>query len=168
VREPITAYIGLGSNLGDRAGALRTAVGALAERNGIRVIRRSAVYETQPVGPPQPPFLNAAVEVQTSLSARELLAACLAVEAELGRLRDPVAPEDGPRTIDLDILLYGDDIVAEPDLIVPHPELHTRAFAMVPLVEMAGDLPHPALGRPLRELLAEVGTSGVVRTEEPL
>jgi 2-amino-4-hydroxy-6-hydroxymethyldihydropteridine diphosphokinase len=167
VREPITAYVGLGSNMGPRADALRRAVRALAERDGIAVKKRSSVWETEPVGPPQPRFLNAAVEVETTLSPRELLTACLEIEAGLGRVRAADQPH-GPRPVDLDILLYGDEIVADRDLVVPHPELHRRAFVMVPLGEIAGDVHHPALGRTLRELLLEIGPSGVERTEETL
>jgi 2-amino-4-hydroxy-6-hydroxymethyldihydropteridine diphosphokinase len=146
---------------------LRRAVRALTERGGIRVSKRSAIYETEPLGPAQPRFLNAAVEVQTELVPRELLLTTLAIETQLGRVRD-AANKSGPRVIDIDILLYGDEIVAEPDLIVPHPELHRRGFALAPLVDIAADLEHPALGRPLRELLQETGLAGVTRTEEPL
>ena len=168
MREPITAYIGLGSNLGDRADALKRAVRAIAEREGVRVTRRSAVYETEPVGPPQPPFLNAAIEVETTLAPHELLEACLSVETAIGRTRPPGGDRHGPRVIDLDILLYGSDIVAEPDLVVPHPALHKRAFALAPLCDLAADLRHPALGRPLGDLLDEVGLAGVQPTEERL
>jgi 2-amino-4-hydroxy-6-hydroxymethyldihydropteridine diphosphokinase len=167
VREPITAYIGLGANLGARADTLRRAVRALEERDGIRVTRSSAVYETEPVGPPQPRFLNAAVEVKTTLGPHELLQACLAVEELLGRRRSAETVM-GPRLIDLDILLYGDEIVADPDLVVPHADLHTRAFAMAPLADIAGSVLHPALGRRISDLLAAIGSAGVTRTEELL
>jgi len=168
VRDPILAYIGLGGNLGDRAGTLRRAVRALAERDGVTVTKRSAVYETEPVGPAQPRFLNAAVEVSTTLAPRELLAACLDIEAGLGRARREGQPKDGPRPIDLDILLYGNEIVAEPDLIVPHPRLHVRSFALAPLSDIAASFTHPALGRSIADLLSEVGMDGVLRSGETL
>ncbi|HJZ85282.1 MAG TPA: 2-amino-4-hydroxy-6-hydroxymethyldihydropteridine diphosphokinase [Polyangia bacterium] len=168
MREQITAYIGLGGNLGDRADALRRAVRALAQRDGIKVTKRSALYETEPVGPPQPRFLNAAVEVETTLAPRELLVACLDIEEAVGRARRAGTPKDSPRVIDLDILLYGDEVVADPDLIVPHPHLHTRAFALAPLVDIAGQVMHPALGRKLSDLLREVGWDGVSRIEDTL
>jgi 2-amino-4-hydroxy-6-hydroxymethyldihydropteridine diphosphokinase len=166
VREPITAYIGLGSNLRDRAEALRQAVRALGEEDGIRVRRRSAVYETEPLGPAQPRFLNAVVEVQTTLGPKELLETCLAIEQALGRTR-PGEPQ-GPRVVDLDLLLYGDEIVAERELVVPHAHLHTRGFALVPLLEVAGDVRHPAIGRRLSDLLRSVPLAGVWKTEEVL
>jgi 2-amino-4-hydroxy-6-hydroxymethyldihydropteridine diphosphokinase len=131
-------------------------------------MKRSAVFETEPIGPRQPRYLNAAVEVSTTLTPRELLLACLEIEAALGRVRTPDAPKDGPRLIDLDVLLYDDEIIADPDLIVPHPELHRRAFALAPLVDIATDLKHPAVGRHLRDLLAEIGLAGITRTEETL
>ena len=168
MRDPILAYIGLGGNLGDRAGALRRAVRALAERDGVTVTKRSRVYETEPVGPAQPRFLNAAVEVSTTLAPRELLAACLDIEGALGRARRVGEPRHVPRPIDLDILLYGNEIVAEPDLIVPHPRLHTRSFALAPLCDIAAALTHPALGRSIADLLREVGMDGVARSGETI
>ena len=129
-----TAYLGLGSNLGDRLGNLRRAIALLGARSGIRVVRTSSVYETDPVGgPPQGDFLNAVVKVETSLPARAVLEACMAVEAEMGRVR---AERWGPRPIDIDLLLFGDERIDEPDLTVPHPRMHERAFVMVPLVEV--------------------------------
>jgi 2-amino-4-hydroxy-6-hydroxymethyldihydropteridine diphosphokinase len=147
---------------------MRNAVQALAENKGIRVIKRSAVYETEPVGPAQPRFLNAAVEVETSLEPRELLVFCRDIESRLGRVRREDDPKAGPRMIDLDILLYGDEIIAEPDLIVPHPSLHKRAFALAPLCDLAPDAAHPALGRKLKDLMREVGSEGIIRVEETL
>lgn len=131
--EAVRCYLGLGSNLGDRAVNLQRAVDLLGGHAGIRVLRSSRVYETDPVGPPQPDYLNAVVEVETALAARELLHACLDVERELGRVR---TERWGPRVIDVDILTYGDETIDEPDLIVPHPRMHERAFVLVPLADL--------------------------------
>ena len=132
----IRALLGLGSNLGDRLGALQSAVDLLDRTEGIRLTRSSRVYETDAVGPPQPDYLNAVVEVATTLSARGLLEACLAVEAELGRVR---AERWGPRTIDVDLLTYGREEIAEPGLEVPHRRMHERAFVLLPLLEVDAD-----------------------------
>jgi 2-amino-4-hydroxy-6-hydroxymethyldihydropteridine diphosphokinase len=147
----VTAYIALGSNLGDRQANLEEAVGRLAAARGVTVVRRSATYETAPVGGPagQGPYLNAAIEVTTSLSPSQLLALCQAIEAGLGRVR---GDKDGPRTIDLDILLYGEQRVAEPRLTIPHPRLHERLFVLEPLAEIAPGLAHPMLGLTIAEL----------------
>jgi len=128
--------VGLGSNLGDRLANLQRAVDLLAAREGLRVLRTSRVYETAPVGPPQPDYLNSVAELETSLSARELLDACLGVEREMGRER---AERWGPRVIDLDLLTYGREEIDEPGLTVPHPRMHDRAFVLVPLLELDPD-----------------------------
>ena len=134
------AYLSIGSNLGDRLASLQGAVELLAARSGVTVLRSSRVYETDPVGgPPQPDFLNAVIEVETSLSPRDLLAACHAAEDSLARLRDQ---RWGPRTIDVDILTFGDEAVEEPDLTVPHPRMHERGFVLAPLLELDS---HPRL-----------------------
>lgn len=164
----MTAYIGLGGNLGDRALALQSAVRALEQSADVRLLRRSRVYETEPVGPPQPRYLNAVVEIETRLSARALLSVCFGIEAKLGRKRVASAPKLGPRSIDLDILLYGDEVIAEPGLVIPHPELHTRAFALAPLCDLAAARKHPALGCRLDELLAKVDRSTIRPTEDAL
>jgi 2-amino-4-hydroxy-6-hydroxymethyldihydropteridine diphosphokinase len=130
------AYLGLGSNLGDRAANLRRALRLLGGREGIRVVRASTVHETDPVGPAQPDYLNAVAEVDTSLPARQLLEAALAVEAEMGRIR---AERWGPRVIDIDLLMYDDERIDEPDLLVPHPHMWERPFVLVPLAELAPD-----------------------------
>jgi 2-amino-4-hydroxy-6-hydroxymethyldihydropteridine diphosphokinase len=134
------AYLGLGSNLGDRAAHLQFALEGLADRAG-RVVAISPVYETDPVGgPPQPDFLNAVVAVETSLSPRELLRVAKALEAAAGR--EP--PEPGrrwePRPLDIDILMVGDERSDEPDLVVPHPRIHQRAFVLAPLADVAPEL----------------------------
>lgn len=163
VRRPRTvakriAYLCLGSNLGDRAGTMAKAVGLIA-RIGLKIIARSSLYETPPWGPvPQGPYLNLVVAVETELSARELLNMLLGVEHAFGRDRTREV-RFGPRTIDIDILLYGDEVVAEPDLEIPHPRMMERAFALVPLAELAPDL--VVGGVPIREALARLDTSGI-------
>ncbi len=142
------AYVGVGSNLGDREGAIRAAIAALPG-----VVAVSELRETDPVGViEQPAFLNGAVALETELSPRQLLAALLAIERELGRER---RERWGPRTIDLDLLLYGGETVDEPGLTVPHPRLHERRFALEPLAELDSELLIPGRGR-VADLLAEL------------
>jgi 2-amino-4-hydroxy-6-hydroxymethyldihydropteridine diphosphokinase len=129
------AYVGLGANLGDREGTIRAALAALNEEDEIEVVAVSTLRETEPVGVgPQPLFLNGAAELETTLSARELLDRLLATEQRFGRVR--VQGEHGPRTLDLDLLLYGDEQIDEPGLTVPHPRLHEREFVLEPLAEL--------------------------------
>jgi 2-amino-4-hydroxy-6-hydroxymethyldihydropteridine diphosphokinase len=142
------AYLALGSNLGNRLGHLREALRLLDETDGIDVVRSSRIYETDPVGPPQPPYLNAVIEVETSRSPRELLEACRDVEDALGRLR---TERWGPRTIDVDVLTFDEQTVDEPDLQVPHPRMHERGFVLVPLGELDDDPMLPG-GRTLSSL----------------
>ena len=132
----VTAFLGLGSNLGDRLGWLQGGRDLLAAEPGIVLERSSALYETAAEGcpPDSPPFLNAAVAVRTSLSPRRLLERCLAIEQALGRSR---SIPNAPRTLDIDLLLYGQAIIAEPGLQVPHPRLMDRAFVLLPLAEIA-------------------------------
>ena len=144
------AYLGLGANLGDRGAAIARALDAL-DAAGVRVAARSPLYETDAVAPdPQPPYLNAAARVETGLTARALLAACLEVERALGRLRPPGRPA-AARTIDVDLLLYGDAVIDEPpDLVVPHPRLLERPFVRIPLAGVAlPGLVHPLTREPL-------------------
>ena len=132
------AYLGIGSNLGDRVANLQLAVDALASTSGIAVVAVSPVYETEPVGgPPQDDFLNAVVAVETDLGPRELLAVCAVIEQDAHRVRDV---RWGPRTLDVDILLVEGVQVDEPDLQVPHPRMHDRAFVLAPLDDVAPDL----------------------------
>ena len=146
------AYVGVGSNLGDREGLVRRALEALDEEAGIEVEAVSSVRETDPVGLlEQPKFLNAVACVSTTLPPRALLVSLLSVERALGRTRD--GPRFGPRTIDLDLLLYGTETVSEPGLEVPHPRLHERRFVLEPLAELDPDLAVPGKGT-VRELLA--------------
>jgi 2-amino-4-hydroxy-6-hydroxymethyldihydropteridine diphosphokinase len=144
------AYIGLGSNLGDREESLRAALSRLGE---LGQVRASAFRETEPVGvTDQPRFLNAAAELETDLGPRELLARLLEIERDLGRER-AAETRWGPRPIDLDLLVYGEETVDEPGLTVPHPRLAERRFALEPLHELAPALTLPD-GRRIRELLA--------------
>ena len=134
------AYLGLGSNVGDRAAHLQFAVDGLAARAG-RVVTISPVYETEPVGgPAQPDFLNAVVAVETALSPRELLGVAKALEAEAGRQPPNPSNRWGPRPLDIDVLMIGDERVDEPDLVVPHPRIHQRAFVLAPLADVAPGL----------------------------
>jgi 2-amino-4-hydroxy-6-hydroxymethyldihydropteridine diphosphokinase len=159
----VPAYLGLGSNLGDRLEHLRGAVRLLA-RPGVDPRRSSRVYETEPVGGPvQPDYLNAVLEVETSLPPRALLEACLGVEAELGRVR---TERWGPRVIDIDVLTYGREEIAEPGLEIPHPRMHQRAFVLVPLLELDPDPPLPG-GRRATDLRLEAGALGEVRPFAP-
>jgi 2-amino-4-hydroxy-6-hydroxymethyldihydropteridine diphosphokinase len=127
------SYLGIGSNLGDRLAFLQGAVDALARTEGIGVVAVSAVYETTPVGPDQPDYLNAVVAADTALPVRALLAVAQHLESEAGRVR---AERWGPRTLDVDVLLVGDETVDTPDLQVPHPRLRERAFVLVPLADL--------------------------------
>jgi 2-amino-4-hydroxy-6-hydroxymethyldihydropteridine diphosphokinase len=139
------AYVALGANLGDRERTLRAAADALASEEGIEVVSISTLRETKPVGVgEQPRFLNGAAELETTLTARELLDRLLTVEQRFGRVRIP--GEHGPRTLDLDLLLYGDEVIDEPGLTVPHPRLHERRFVLEPLAELAPGLVVPRRG----------------------
>jgi 2-amino-4-hydroxy-6-hydroxymethyldihydropteridine diphosphokinase len=146
------AYVGLGTNLGDREAMLRSALEQLAAEPGLRVVGVSSLRDTAPVGlVDQPRFLNAAAAVETTLPARELLDRLLAIERRLGRSRE--GRRFGPRTIDLDLLLYGDERIDEPGLSVPHPRLYERLFALEPLSDLDSDLVVPGQG-PLADLVA--------------
>jgi 2-amino-4-hydroxy-6-hydroxymethyldihydropteridine diphosphokinase len=148
------AYVGLGSNLGDTESMLLHALAAIAATPGIEVVAVSSFRETDPVGYlDQPRFLNGAAALDTELPPRELLDRLLEIERELGRTRD--GPPLGPRTIDLDLLVYGDEAIGEPGLQVPHPRLHERRFALEPLAEIAPGLDLPGHG-PVEGLLAEL------------
>jgi 2-amino-4-hydroxy-6-hydroxymethyldihydropteridine diphosphokinase len=151
-----TVFLGLGSNLGDRLGNLVAGLGRLGPA-GLTVEAVSSVWETEPVGgPPQPPFLNGVARLRTRLSPRAVLAAAQAAEAAAGRRR---TLRNGPRLLDLDILLFDDAVIAEPDLTVPHPRLAERRFVLAPLAELAPEVVHPVLRRSLRTLLAECADS---------
>ncbi len=152
------AYLALGSNLGDRAGYLRAGLAALEADPAVKIMRVSRFYETPPWGPiPQGPYLNACAEIETTRAPRRLLKLCLDIERASGRER---IVRWGPRTLDVDILTYGDLTVDEPDLRIPHPRMMERAFVLVPLVEIA-----PALevgGVPVATALARLDVSDIV------
>jgi 2-amino-4-hydroxy-6-hydroxymethyldihydropteridine diphosphokinase len=149
------AYVGLGSNLGNRARTIEAALAELAVRPGIEVAAVSTLVETEPGGyTAQPRFLNGVAALDTTLSARALLDALLEVEAGLGRRREGV-PAGGPRTLDLDLLLYGEAEIDEPGLRVPHPRLHERAFVLGPLAELAPGLEVPGKGA-VQDLLSRL------------
>src|SRR5262245_59393629 len=145
------AFIGLGANLGDPEDQVRRAFAALAGLPGTRLVASSPLYRSAPVGVgPQPDFVNAVARIETTLSARRLLEELLATEARFGRMR----PSPGaPRTLDLDLLLYGQEVIDEPGLVVPHPRMHERAFVLAPLAEIAPEAAIPGKGR-IQALLA--------------
>ena len=153
------AYLSLGSDLGDRAANLRAAIAQLNLAG--RLLAVSALYETQPVDvPAQPWFLNCVAAIETEKTPRELLSLALQTEATMGRLR---MNEKGPRKIDIDVVLFGDSVVDEPGLKIPHPSLHRRRFVLEPLVEIAPGARHPLLGKTARELLAGLADGQTVR-----
>ncbi len=152
------AYIALGSNLGDRAETLSAAIDHVGRLG--RVAARSSVYETEPVGHrDQPAFLNAVLVLETNLEPLPLLHALLAIERELGRDRSK-GVRNGPRILDLDLLLVGDTIVAGEDLMLPHPALANRRFVLAPLAEIVPNLRHPQSDRTMAELLAQLPDEG--------
>jgi 2-amino-4-hydroxy-6-hydroxymethyldihydropteridine diphosphokinase len=157
------AYVGLGSNLGERETLIRVAVENLARLPETRLAQVSSLYDTAPVGElDQPNFLNAVARLETELTARQLLWNLLLIERRLGRVRT-AAGRYGPRTIDLDLLFHGNLVLDEPELTLPHPELHRRAFVLVPLCELDPTLVHPLLGETMAELLAHVESRPAVR-----
>jgi 2-amino-4-hydroxy-6-hydroxymethyldihydropteridine diphosphokinase len=157
--KSVTAYLGLGSNLGDRFLNLREALRRLKDSSGLEISRISPVYETDPVGgPSQPRYLNMVVEIVTKIEARKLLKMCQEIENEMGRVR---AERWGPRTIDIDIIIYGDMVSSTRELTIPHPLFHEREFVLRPMADIAPDLLHPVLDLSVRELLDGVEESGV-------
>jgi 2-amino-4-hydroxy-6-hydroxymethyldihydropteridine diphosphokinase len=160
-----TAYVALGANLGDRLATLREAVRRIAALGRVDAV--SSVYETDPVGyEAQPPFLNAVLRLDTPHPPAALLASLLAIETALGRVR---SFPNAPRLLDLDLLVYDDLVRTAPELALPHPRLHERAFVLAPLAEVAPDLVHPALNRTMSELFAGVDDrAGVRRIADPL
>ncbi|VVE21626.1 2-amino-4-hydroxy-6-hydroxymethyldihydropteridinepyrophosphokinase [Pandoraea morbifera] len=155
------AYIGLGANLGDARQAIKDAVVCLAQQIGVTIIGKSDLYRTAPIESSGEDYLNCVVAVETSLTARQLLTLCLKIELHFGRERPY---KNAPRTLDLDLLLYGDERIAEPDLIVPHPRMAARAFVLRPLSDLAPELDIPGVGR-VSALLADVADQRIERVE---
>jgi 2-amino-4-hydroxy-6-hydroxymethyldihydropteridine diphosphokinase len=151
------AFIGLGSNLGERESMIRSALDDLARLPSTTLVRASSLYDTEPVGDTdQPGFLNAVAQLETGLSARQLLWNLLLIERRLGRVR---TRHWGPRVIDLDLLLYGNEVLDQPDLTVPHPELIRRSFVLVPLVELDPLVVHPVTGETLLAHLSRLNNA---------
>lgn len=156
--EP-TAYLGLGSNLGDRLANLRRAVNLLSSDDTVTLRCSAGLYETSPVGGPdkQSNYYNSVVSIQTSLAPSSLLTRMLDLESELGRRRAEI---NDPRTIDIDLLLYGETLCESPELTLPHPRMHTRRFVLTPLVDIAPQLVHPRLHVTMSELLTDLPPNG--------
>ena len=143
-------FLGLGSNLGDRETHLEDAICALGSHGSFNITALSSVLETEPMGnEKQGKFLNAVVEIETTMSPRELLHACLDIEIQQGRVRKG---KWGPRTIDIDILFFSDQLIQEDGLHIPHPEVHNRSFALLPMAEIAADFIHPLLKRDMKAM----------------
>ena len=162
--ELATAYLGLGSNMGDRRENIDKAMEYLSRR--LRVTEKSSVYDTEPIGNPQQPrFLNMVCQVKTMLKPQDLLVLSKGIESKMGRLP---GKSNSPRPIDIDILFYGEEVVKTPELTIPHPRLTQRAFVLVPLAEIAPALIHPVNKKTVTELLKEVkrGVQGVLKLED--
>jgi 2-amino-4-hydroxy-6-hydroxymethyldihydropteridine diphosphokinase len=157
--RPVLAYIGLGANLGDARGQVEAAAAALAAAPGVHLVARSSLYRTAPIDAGGADYVNAVAAVDTTLGPHDLLRALQRIEDHFGRERPY---RNAPRTLDLDLLLYGDLQFSDPVLTVPHPRLHLRAFVLEPLAELAPDLELPGLG-PLRGLLPAVGDQRIER-----
>ena len=161
VQEGIIAYLGIGTNLGDRMGNIRGALGKLGGLPTMELARVSSVYETAPVGvTDQPDFLNLVAAVRTSLAPRALLEVLLHIENQMGRVR---TEHWGPRVIDLDLLLYGGEQVSLPELTVPHPRLRERAFVLIPLAEIAPEMALPGSEKKVSEIADSFAREGNIR-----
>jgi 2-amino-4-hydroxy-6-hydroxymethyldihydropteridine diphosphokinase len=160
---PEIAYLSLGSNVGDREKNLRGAINRLGALG--RVVSTSPFYETEPVGfTPQGWFLNCTVALETNKTPQQLMASLLTIEQEMGRRR---TQKKGPRTIDLDILLFGNAVIDSPELLIPHPAMQQRRFVLEPLAEIAADVRHPVLKKTVLELLDSLPAGQVVRRLQP-
>jgi len=153
-------YLGLGSNIGNREQLMLSSLECLGHIDAAAVLRSSSLYESAPLGPPQPRYLNAVVEMECSLAPQQLLAILQQIEVDLGRVR---STRWAPRAIDLDILLWGERLVADLNLQIPHLELHQRRFALEPLCELNPSANHPVLGQTVKELLRNVQQQDVVK-----
>ena len=159
-RSLVTAFVALGSNLGDPAKQIRTALRAVAALPGTRLVRQSSLYRNPPEGGlKQPQFINAVAQIETRAGPRELLEHLLAIERDHGRAR---GQPNASRTLDLDVVLYGDQVVREPGLTIPHPRMLDRAFVLVPLAEIAPDVVVPGAGR-APDLAAKLDASGLIK-----
>jgi 2-amino-4-hydroxy-6-hydroxymethyldihydropteridine diphosphokinase len=158
----VSIFVGLGSNLGDREHFLREAVKALSRIDAVSVTRCSSLYDSAPVGPPQPRYLNAVVELECDLEPQRLLGILKQIEMDLGRRREG---KWTARPIDLDILLWNESVIADPNLQIPHLELHKRRFALEPLNEIAPQSRHPLLGNTVENLLSALGHQDVIRVD---
>lgn len=152
-----TAYVALGSNLGDRRAHLENALAAIADLSGVLDVVPSDFYETAPVGPQdQGMYLNAAARIETTLTPQQFLEQLLSIERRLGRPPREARQHWGPREIDLDLLLHGDSVLDLPGLTLPHPRLHERSFVLLPMCDVAADVTHPVRRQTMRKLLAEI------------
>jgi 2-amino-4-hydroxy-6-hydroxymethyldihydropteridine diphosphokinase len=161
MRPGIISFIGVGANLGRPEEQCRDALRRVGERDEIALLRTASFYRTEPIGDPdQPWFVNTVAELRTTLSPLRLMSELTAIEREMGRHRSGQPAE--PRVIDLDLLLYGQEVVAETELVVPHPRLHERRFVLVPMNEIAGYVLHPAFGVSMQGLLSRCSDAGRV------
>lgn len=155
-------YLCLGSNKGDRVGYIQQATSLLGATENIKIVRTSSLYETEPWLEQQTTwFVNAVVEIKTSLSPQELLAQCLKIEKQLGRNRE-LEGKSGARTVDIDILFYDKEIIKEDNLTIPHKYMHKRAFTLVPMLELNSDFVHPELGKDVSQLHEELDNPEMV------
>jgi 2-amino-4-hydroxy-6-hydroxymethyldihydropteridine diphosphokinase len=164
--EPVSVYLGLGTNLGDRRKNLEQALVFLAQR--LKLVEKSAIYDTTPEeNPNQPRFLNMVCHAYTSVAPDGLLAMVKGIEAKMGRTPGKA---NSPRPIDIDILFYGSEVICSPKLIIPHPSIAQRAFVLVPLAEIAPDLKHPVIHKKASQMLADLkhGIQGLLKFEETI